>query len=244
MNIPIRRIFSASVSYLKRKVRKVMKKITLEIETNRPKRIWIHKKYPEELSHNGNGNENKFKNVKSANENMRHQNILNKEEILISAKMNIKKMLNENSDDIDVYIATCARILDLKEVEKLVNYVEDLEKITLLMHSLGRRLASAQLKIFRHQKIHHQEDLCIKSEKLATQLSDAENIKNFIDKKLGDILEVIEIKLGNHSTIDFKLLLETKVKLIITLKEIEDKIKLLNSSLGPFSPDKTKSTIH
>ena len=242
MNILFRSIFSASVSYLKRKVRKVRKKITLEIETNRPKRIWIHKKYPEELSHNG--NENKLKNVKSANENMRHQNILNKEEILISAKMNIKKMLNENSDDIDVYIATCARILDLKEVDKLVNYVEDLEKITLLMHSLGRRLASAQLKIFRHQKIHHQEDLCIKSEKLSTQLSDAENIKNFIDKKLGDILEVIEIKLGNHSTIDFKLLLETKVKLIITLKEIEDKIKLLNSSLGPFSPDKTKSTIY
>ena len=242
MNIPIRSILSASVSYLKRKVRKVRKKIILEIETNRPTRIWIHKKYQEELSHNG--NENKFKNDKSANENMRHQNILNKEEILISAKMNIKKMLNENSDDIDVYIATCARILDLKEVDKLVNYVEDLEKITLLMHSLGRRLASAQLKIFRNQKIHHQEDLCIKSEKLSTQLSDAENIKNFIDKKLGDILEVIEIKLGNHSTIDFKLLLETKVKLIITLKEIEDKIKLLNFSLGPFSPDKTKSTIH
>ena len=242
MNIPIRSILSASVSYLKRKVRKVRKKITLAIATNRPKRIWTHKEYPEELSHNG--NENKFKNDKSANENMRHQNILNKEEILISAKMNIKKMLNENRYDIDEYIATCARILNLKEVDKLVNYVEDLEKITLLMHSLGRRLASAQLKIFRNQKIHHQEDLCIKSEKLSTQLSDAENIKNFIDKKLGDILEVIEIKLGNHSTIDFKLLLETKVKLIITLKEIEDKIKLLNSSLGPFSSDKTKSTIH
>merc|ERR1711868_226325 len=120
---------------------------------------------------------------------MRHQYILDKKEILISAKMNIKKMLNENSDDIDVYIATCARILDLREVDKLVNYVEDLEKITLLMHSLGRRLASAQLKIFRNQKIHHQEEL-------STQLSDAENIKNFIDKKLGDILEVIEIKLG------------------------------------------------
>ena len=242
MNIPIRSILSASVSYLKRKVRKVRNKITLEIETNRPKRIWIHKKYPEELSLNG--NENKFKNDKSANKNMRHQNILNKKEILISAKMNIKKMLNENSDDIDVYIATCARILDLKEVDKLVNYVEDLEKITLLMHSLGRRLASAQLKIFRNQKIHHQEDLCIKSEKLSTQLSDAENLKNFIDKKLEDILEIIEIKLGNQSTIDFKLLLETKIKLIITLKEIEDKIKLLNSSLGPFSPDKTKSIIH
>merc|ERR1719270_2808590 len=56
MNIPIRSIFNASVSYLKRKVRKIMKKITLEIETNRPKRIWIHKKYPEELSHDGNEN--------------------------------------------------------------------------------------------------------------------------------------------------------------------------------------------
>ena len=70
---------------------------------------------------------------------MRHQNILNKEEILISAKMNIKKMLNENSDDIDVYIATCARILDLKEVDKLVNYVEDLEKITLLRDAFKKK---------------------------------------------------------------------------------------------------------
>ena len=43
------------------------------------------------------------------------------------------------------------------------------------------------------------------------------------------------MKLGNESTMNFKLLLETKIKLIITLKEIEDKTKLLDTKFGSLS---------
>ena len=71
----------------------------------------------------------------------------------------------------------------------------------------------------------------MKIQKLSRQIEDAKVIKNSLDVKFSDILRTIETKLGHEQTLNFVLMMDSKMKLIITAKEIEDKNKLLDFKL-------------
>ena len=71
----------------------------------------------------------------------------------------------------------------------------------------------------------------MKIQKLSRQIEDAKNIKCSLDAKFSSILRLIESELGHEQTLNFMLMMDTKIKLIITAKEIDEKNKLLDFKL-------------
>ena len=116
------------------------------------------------------------------------------------------------------------------QLEKISSYVADLEKITFLLHSLARRLAAAELRI-KLTKVDNlsQEEKAEwrrKHEKLAQQLKEAKDIKDVLDKKYHAIASFLEKYKSVEAKREFGNLMEEKIKLMITFKEVEDKIKM------------------
>ena len=128
--------------------------------------------------------------------------------------------------------------------------MSDLEKITILMHSLARRLATTELKLSKKQGQSQQNSfgeplnqfddiipigndllLQLKIQKLSKQIEDARIIKCSLDVKFSNILRMIEAELGHEQTLNFVLMMDSKMKLIITAKEIDDKKQLLDFKL-------------
>lgn len=73
--------------------------------------------------------------------------------------------------------------------------------------------------------------LQLKIQKLLRQIEDAKIIKCSLDVKFSNIMSMIEAELGHEQTFNFVLMMDTKMKLIITAKEIDDKNKLLDIKL-------------
>ena len=71
----------------------------------------------------------------------------------------------------------------------------------------------------------------MKIQKLSRQIEDAKIIKCSLDAKFSNILRMIEAELGHEQTLNFVLMMDSKMKLIITAKEIDDKNKLLDLKL-------------
>ena len=113
------------------------------------------------------------------------------------------------------------------------------------MHSLARRLATTELKLSKKQGQSKQNSLTeqslipigndlllqLKIQKLLRQIEDAKIIKCSLDVKFSNIMRMIEAELGHEQTFNFVLMMDTKMKLIITAKEIDDKNKLLDIKL-------------
>jgi len=149
--------------------------------------------------------------------------------LMCSAELSVKKMLEENGKDVDRYIKQFQSFLSSRKVDRLLSYVGDLEKITILMHSLARRLATTELKLSKKQG--NELLLQLKIQKLSRQIEDAKIIKCSLDAKFSNILRMIEAELGHEQTLNFVLMMDSKMKLIITAKEIDDKNKLLDLKL-------------
>ena len=62
---------------------------------------------------------------------------------------------------------------------------------------------------------------------LSRQFAEAKKIKNHLDKKNSLILNILEKNIGTEARLRFKDQMEEKIKLTITAKEVEDKIKIL-----------------
>ena len=90
--------------------------------------------------------------------------------------------LSANDDEILGIIINLGEFVTFQEIEKLHWYVVDVEKITLLLSSLARRLARSELTL-RLAALADAEELSIKIKKIEEQLKEAKIINSLLKDK-------------------------------------------------------------
>ena len=155
-------------------------------------------------------------------------NISSKLHVLKMSEYNIKQKISQNSDEISNFLISLSSSVKYPQIVKIQSYVEDLEKITFLLHSLARRLAVAErkIKLMDFNFLEEEEEWRRKYKKLSKQLEEAKDIKEILDKKFEAISNYLEKYKSSQAKIRFGNLMEKKIKLMITFKEGEDKIKI------------------
>ena len=110
-------------------------------------------------------------------------------------------------------------------IEKLHWYVADVERITLLLNSLARSLARVERKILNLQKdLNVTKELNRKKENISEQLNNAKDKNNYLADEFANILINMKKHLGIDTKDTFVDLMEIKSQLLITSKEIEEKM--------------------
>ena len=148
-------------------------------------------------------------------------------DILKAVQCNIAHKVSNNDDEILDIIISIGQFMTYQYIEKLHWYVVDVERITLLLNSLARRLARTELKILNcNRDLKTLKELYKQHKKISEQLDDANDINNCLYNKLVIILNNIEKHLGVETKNKFVNLMDRKSKLLITPKEVDDKIKI------------------
>ena len=146
------------------------------------------------------------------------------------AEDNIKQKISQNHDEIYSLLEYLSKSVKPNQLQRISSYVADLEKITFLLHSLARRLAGAELKIkltkFNILSQDEKEEWRRKHIKLAQKLNEAKDIKDILDQKYHGISNFLEKYKSVETRLQFGNFMEDKIKLMITFKEVEDKIKM------------------
>ena len=154
----------------------------------------------------------------------------NKIDILKAVKCNIAHKLSANDDEVVDIIISLGQYLTFHHIEKLHWFLLDVERITLLLHSLARRLDRIELNILTAGETELRE-MEKKEKKIVEQLEDANDINDKLKDKLDTILNTIEKYLGAKTKDNFVSLINIKTKLLITSKEIDHKIRLYQAQL-------------
>ena len=138
-------------------------------------------------------------------------------------KHDLEQQLTINEDKLDMIGRSLAKSAKYSEIKKFQNYISDLEKITLLLHSLSRRLTIVENLL---KSENEKEILEIKKENLSKQLLEAERIQNLMDKKYNFILEFIEIYLEKETMESCRQLVDMRAELLIKLNDVNYEIKI------------------
>ena len=151
------------------------------------------------------------------------ENLRHKVETLHSMRCLISQKLIAADDCLIDIMTRLGHLTSKQEEERVYRYVLDVERITLLLSSLARRLARTELRVRVHGLRNYQE-LMTQIRKIQEQLDDA----NFIDRKLKEksrrIAQQIETCLGFATKEKFLQLLNRKSSLLITAKELDERI--------------------
>ena len=130
-----------------------------------------------------------------------------------------------------VYLKSKTQIIILdnflicRESEKFNLFVQDTEKVTCLMYSLACRLAKTEniLETFGPAD----KQLEKKRDKLKSQLEEAKYLNKLVTNRAPKILLILQKYIEDSSlVVDFKASLEEKLKIIVELKELDDKVCL------------------
>merc|ERR1712098_518570 len=87
------------------------------------------------------------KEIMDLNTALLYKKTLERRQILLSAQINIKKMLNKNIKDMENVLELFEDFLCEHEVENFLFLLSDIEKVTLLIHTLARKLAIMEIKV-------------------------------------------------------------------------------------------------
>jgi len=164
-------------------------------------------------------------------DNSKYNDLLKKEKlsdtisILKGVQDNIVHNLVETDEALHETITKLEEKTTLHQAVKLEWFVVDMERIVLLLNSLARRLARAELRVYSSD-YKQLEEIKKKEKKIIEQLQEANDINNHIKDKLIDILDIIDTYLGEKTKENFVTLLNNKTKLLIMYKELEEKIKI------------------
>jgi len=150
--------------------------------------------------------------------------------VLKLAEKNIRGKISKNHEEIFCFLSLLSKTVKSVHVDRISSYVVDLEKITFLLHGLARRLATAEMKIrmtkTRNLLQEEKEEWLKRHRKLSSQFEEAKDIKKVLDKKYQSISVFLEENLHYEARLLFDNLMDEKIKLMITFKEVEDKIKV------------------
>ena len=126
--------------------------------------------------------------------------------------------------NIDVNRVKLSSFATEREQEKYVNYVEDTKKVTCLMYSLASRLAKTEniLEVFGSDDSQTRK----KRDRLKSQLEEAKYLNSLVSQRSKKVLRIIEKYLGEKTGADFKEDIDEKLRIIVELKELDDKVYL------------------
>merc|ERR1712168_1494625 len=116
------------------------------------------------------------KEVMDLNKALLYKKTLEKRQILLSAQINLKKMLNKNIEEMEEIFMLFEDFLCEYEVENFLCLLSNIEKVTLLIHSLARKLAIMEIKVAKSSIYSNEGGV---SDELKQKM---ESIANKIDK--------------------------------------------------------------
>ncbi|XP_055374244.1 protein Shroom-like [Condylostylus longicornis] len=147
--------------------------------------------------------------------------VLTKEQYSIKEETQSNDQLGSN---IATKIADKVRPID---VTKFKAYIDDVGHITMLLLSLSGRLAKIENTLHGiNENSTEKKTLESKRDRLTEQLEEAKKLKEDIDRRGSIVYKIIERNLTNDDCADYEYFINMKAKLIIDLREIDDKMKL------------------
>ena len=156
------------------------------------------------------------------------ESMTKKLEILKLEKYCLSKRILKNDGDVKEIAVEMSKVGTNSEMSRLEDYVRDSEKITLLLHSLAKRLAL--LEQCPGAGI-GEENLLRKQEHLLKQFEEAKDIADGMDKRLVNVLQTVEKHLGKETRRRLQGLIEMKVKLLLAIKEV-NKVFQMEQEMG------------
>ena len=152
-----------------------------------------------------------------------------KVETLYSMKCLIAQKMIATDNCIKDIMTRVDQLTNNQEEERVNRYLQDMEMITLLMSSLARRLARTELRL-RMEGVRNYQELVNQIRKIQEQLDDANKIDQKLKVKYERISQLIETCLGVEDKEDFLQLMINKSKLLITSRELDEKIHISNGN--------------
>ncbi|GFY57164.1 protein Shroom3 [Trichonephila inaurata madagascariensis] len=123
------------------------------------------------------------------------------------------------------------------EIEKYLLHVEEMEKIVNLLLSLSGRLARSEniLKNMQESNSEEKKLLEAKRDKLKEQHEDACRLKESIDRRSNQVSTFLHKYLSDNEYADYDRFIKMKTKLIVDIREIDEKINLGEEQLAALS---------
>lgn len=165
-----------------------------------------------------------------------YKKTLERRQILLSAQINIKKMLNKNIEEMEEVLGLFEDFLCEHEVENFLFLLSDIEKVTLLIHTLARKLAIMEIKVAKSDLNENgvPDELKQKMESIANKIDETCELKKKLHLDFQNFLNSFDCQVEHETVINFKIMMEAKIKLIITLREIQDKTKIVDTKIKSF----------
>ncbi|GIY21688.1 protein Shroom3 [Caerostris extrusa] len=123
------------------------------------------------------------------------------------------------------------------EMEKYLLHVEEMEKIVNLLLSLSGRLARAEniLKNMYDSNSEEKKLLEVKRDKLKEQHEDACRLKESIDRRSNQVSTFLHKYFSDNEYANYDRFIKMKTKLIVDIREIDEKINLGEEQLAALS---------
>lgn len=159
-----------------------------------------------------------------------------REELLIRIKEKVE-LLKEDEVEVAVLInavrAQGERLVStleaqgsLAEGDKLRVHLHEVERITSLLKVLNGRLSRTE-KVLMRTTDEEQKDLLLKKKnRLQSQLAEAEELKQFRNRRSKQILKILQNLLNPHEVDQYENQLKSLEKVVAEQKEVEEKIQL------------------
>ena len=125
----------------------------------------------------------------------------------------------------------CESVMSLKEMEKFNTFLEELEKVTLLVLSIRVRLQKAEEELSCGNLTDmEKESRWSRRDKLVKQLTEAETLKSMSDRRKKNIEQIIQTLLSSDDLDTFSVYINKKEELLIAQRACEDSEKSILSS--------------
>ena len=125
----------------------------------------------------------------------------------------------------------CESVMSLKEMEKFNTFLEELEKVTLLVLSIRVRLQKAEEELSCGNLTDmEKESRWSRRDKLVKQLTEAETLKSMSDRRKKNIEQIIQTLLSSDDLDTFGVYINKKEELLIAQRACEDSEKSILSS--------------
>jgi len=149
--------------------------------------------------------------------------------LLKKEKEEVKKKININEDIGRKLIENIRLVGQMAEVDKLSTHIAEMDKMTSLLISLQGRLARTEIDISAMEDdadTDEKKSLRHKQEKLLDQLEEAKQLRSMKEKMADKVLIMLQKYLTTGELEEYHDFVNSKVRLIIEAKEVDDKIKL------------------
>jgi len=156
--------------------------------------------------------------------NLMDKNSDNRQDTLEKQRDDIMGEIDANNAAGEALIALVGERGSMSDADKLSIHVKEVESVTNLLLVLRERLTRVEMELNTVQDNETTVELNAKKVKIEEQLVEANNLKQFRNKRQEIIKRSLKKFLEENHLLDFDNFLDTKVRLITLLREVDSKI--------------------